>query len=199
MKPKHIVLTTLILLLVGTGFWFANKKSLKLGYNHSVGDKIDSLNGVYVYYNGDIGNVDGRNRTADGYNLGLKYQCVEFVKRYYYQHLNHKMANSYGDAKDYFDKNIADGNKNRDRALTQYKNPSKSKPKVSDLMILDATSSNKYGHVAIISKVLDDEIEIIQQNPGPEGSSRVKYDLDHQNGKWHIDNERVLGWLRKEL
>ncbi len=50
---------------------------------YEVGDKVDSLNGVYVYYNSNVGNVSGRNLASDGYNLGLKYQCVEFVKRYY--------------------------------------------------------------------------------------------------------------------
>jgi len=60
-----------------------------------VGEKVDSLNGVYVYYNGSVGHVSGRNLVPDGYNPGLKYQCVEFVKRYYYQHLNHKIPDSY--------------------------------------------------------------------------------------------------------
>jgi len=48
-----------------------------------------------VYYNGSVGHVSGRNLVPDGYNPGLKYQCVEFVKRYYYQHLNHKIPDSY--------------------------------------------------------------------------------------------------------
>jgi hypothetical protein len=61
-----------------------------------------------VYYNGGVANVVGRNVSVDGYNLGLKYQCVEFVKRYYYQHLGHKMPDTYGHAKDFFDRNVAD-------------------------------------------------------------------------------------------
>ena len=56
----------------------------------TIGQKIDSLNGVYVFYNGNVSHVMGRNTTKDGYNLGLKYQCVEFVKRYYYEYFNHK-------------------------------------------------------------------------------------------------------------
>ncbi|OCG61857.1 hypothetical protein [Gilliamella sp. GillExp13] len=62
-----------------------------------------------VYYNGSINNVRGRNIAKDGYNLGLKYQCVEFIKRYYYQRFNHKMPNSYGHAKEFFDPSIVDG------------------------------------------------------------------------------------------
>lgn len=158
---------------------------------------IDSLNQVMVYYNGKVGNVVGRNTTEDGYNLGLKYQCVEFVKRYYYEHLNHKMPNSYGHAKDFFNTALSDGQKNRDRNLTQYTNHSKSKPKVNDLLIFDGTMFNQYGHVAIISGVSDTEIEIIQQNPGPLANSRESYKLQKIEGKWKIKNSQVLGWLSK--
>ena len=163
-----------------------------------VGDKVDSLNGVYVYYNNSVGNVSGRNTTADGYNLGLKYQCVEFVKRYYYENLDHKMPDSYGHAKDFFVKGVADGKMVKSRNLVQYTNPSSSKPKVNDLLVYDATTFNKYGHVAIVSKVSDKKIEIIQQNPGSSEPSRETYKLIEKNGKWKIEHDKVLGWLRKE-
>src|SRR5690625_3985796 len=67
----------------------------------SVRQIIYSLNGVYVYYNGSTNTVVDRNTSLDGYNLGLEYQCVEFVKRYYYERLDHTMPNSYGHAKDF--------------------------------------------------------------------------------------------------
>ncbi|WP_310991013.1 CHAP domain-containing protein [Aequorivita marina] len=163
-----------------------------------VGDKVDSLNGVYVYYNNSVGNVSGRNTTADGYNLGLKYQCVEFVKRYYYEHLDHKMPDSYGHAKDFFVKGLADGKMVKHRNLIQYTNPSSLKPKVNDLLVYDKTIFNKYGHVAIISKVNTNQIEIIQQNPGASDPSRERYNLIKKDGKWKIEHAKVLGWLRKE-
>jgi len=43
---------------------------------HAVGDRIDELNGVAIYYNGGVNTVQGRNLSKDGYNLGLRYQCV---------------------------------------------------------------------------------------------------------------------------
>lgn len=164
----------------------------------AVGQQIDSLNGVFVYYNGGIDNVIGRNTTADGYNIGLKYQCVEFVKRYYYEHLNHKMPDSYGHAKDFFNNALSDGQINNQRKLTQYTNSSKTKPKVDDLLIFNGTAFNKYGHVAIISRVTENEVEIIQQNPGPSSKSRETFRLDNKDGKWEIKNGLVLGWLRKD-
>lgn len=178
------------------GIW--TFKNFNFNSDFEVGQKIDDLNGVSVFYNGGVGNVTERNTTTDGYNLGLKYQCVEFVKRYYYEHLSHKMPDSYGNAKDFFDKTLKDGQKNKQRNLIQYTNHSQTKPNADDLLIFEGTVFNKYGHVAIISKVTDDKVEIIQQNPGPYGQSRETYDLEFKNDKWTIENDRVLGWLRKE-
>ncbi|MDW5290896.1 hypothetical protein [Formosa sp. PL04] len=62
-----------------------------------------------------MGHVSGRNTTPDGYNLGLKYQCVEFVKGYYYEHYNHKMPDSYGHAKSFFNSGIKDGKRRNQR------------------------------------------------------------------------------------
>lgn len=162
-----------------------------------VGAKVDSLNGVYVYYNGAVSNVAGRNVAPDGYNLGLKYQCVEFVKRYYYEHLTHKMPDSYGHAKDFFQKSLKDSTFNTHRGLMQFTNGSVSKPRVDDLLVFDGHPGNKYGHVAIVSAVKKGKIEIIQQNPGPFERSRAEMKLKQENGLWTVEGEGVLGWLGK--
>jgi hypothetical protein len=159
-----------------------------------IGRKIDSFNDVSIYYNGNPKNVSGRNLTKEGYNLGLNYQCVEFVKRYYYEYFNHKMPNSYGHAKDFYDNETLDGELNKSRSLIQFNNPSLSKPKVNDIMVLDKSTFNKFGHVSIVSKVNDNSIEVVQQNVFL--NSRENYDLKFIDGKWKIDNERILCWLR---
>lgn len=171
-----------------------NENSSHKAYN--IGDPLDSLNQVVVYYNGEMGNVSERNTSPDGYNIGLKYQCVEFVKRYYYEHYKHKMPNAYGNAIDFFNKELKNGELNVDRDLIQYTNPSKSKPQVGDLIIMDATWTNEYGHVVIVSKVTDDEVEIIQQNAGNPDHPRDLFDLEFNDGLWEIDHSRILGWLR---
>ena len=193
---KKLTLLIFGILILLTIVFFTSKK-INLNPKYEVGQKIDNLNDVAVYYNGGVENVDGRELTKDGYNLGLKYQCVEFVKRYYYEELNHKMSDSYGHAKDFFVSNVKDGKTNKQRNLTQYTNPSKSKPKVNDLVVYSGTYMNKYGHVSIISQVTEKEIEVVQQNPGPFGNSREKYGLINEDGKWRINNDRILGWLRK--
>lgn len=156
------------------------------------GAPLDSLNGVVVYHNGGMNATHGRN-VVDGYNVGLKYQCVEFVKRYYLEHYRHRMPDSYGHAKDFFDAAVEDGGLNKRRALLQFTDPSAKKPEAGDLLILDGWSGNPYGHVAIVSRVADGEVEVVQQNCG---STRDAFDLDLVDGRWRVDNKRVLGWLR---
>lgn len=194
LKYKKSLLLLLVLFVVGCfSFYQLVYPNLFVDKN-KIGQVIDQFNGVNVYYNGSTGNVSGRNVTQDGYNLGQKYQCVEFIKRYYYERFNHKMPDSYGHAKDFFDSSIADGQINPKRNLLQFTNGSSTKPQVEDIIVL---GWSRYGHVAIISKVSDSEIEIVQQNPGPNVSSRATYALNFNNGLWKIDNYRVLGYLRK--
>lgn len=107
------------------------------------------------------------------------------------------MPDPYGNAKDFFDSEVRDGELNVKRDLLQFTNGSRSKPEPNDLIVFSASTFNKYGHVAIISRVSENEIEIIQQNPGPFGKSRESIKLNFINDKWIIDNNRTLGWLRK--
>jgi surface antigen len=192
---KKTILTITIITVVAIIAYLLFTKSSLL-QTHTVGEKIDSFNGVAIYYNGNVGNVEGRN-IVDGYNVGLKFQCVEFVKRYYLEALDHKMPDSYGHAKSFFNSKIKDGESNKQRNLTQYKNGSRSKPKVHDLLVFNKTTFNPYGHVAIISEVTDTSIEIIQQNPGKLAKSRVTYKLSKQKNLWRIEHNTILGWLRK--
>ena len=195
MSLKSTLFKSSIIVLSIIFIWLGIRAYL-LYFNHSWGDKIDSLDGVSVYYNGGIDYSNGRT-VIDGYNVGLKYQCVEFVKRYYLKHYNHKMPDSYGHAKDYFQLGLEDGGFNKARGLIQYTNPSKTKPQKGDLIVMGA-GKEKYGHVAIVSEVSDDFIEIIQQNAGIVGRSRKKYDLSFEDNQYHIENKRINGWLRKK-
>jgi surface antigen len=193
-KYKISVITITVLLIA----FIVYKKALTINPNpkYEVGQKLDSLNGVYVYYNGGVGHTGERNSGEEGYNIGLKYQCVEFAKRYYYQYYKHKMPDAYGNAKDFFNEKVADGKLNEQRNLLQFTHPSIYKPCIGDLIVFDGHPANKYGHVAIISAVTNNEIEIIQQNPGPFAHSRVKLGLKLERNKYFIERERVLGWLR---
>ena len=192
---KNYLFTFALLVLISLGFLLSEPP--KAATPPKVGEKIDSLDGVYVYYNGLISHVKDRNVSKDGYNIGLRWQCVEFVKRYYYEALNHKMPNSYGHAKHFYAPGLKDGQKNPDRNLRQFNNPSQYKPRRGEIIIFDGNTWNPYGHVAIISAVTEKSIEIIQQNPGPKAKSRSTFDLNDSKGLWTIEDTSVLGRLGK--
>ena len=163
---------------------------------HAVGEQLDELNGVAIYYNGGVNTVQGRNQTQDGYNLGLRYQCVEFVKRYYFERHGHRMPDPYGHAKDFFDPGLDDGALNAKRAMLQFGNGGPDQPQPEDLLVFGPSLFNRYGHVAVIARVDQNNLEIAQQNPGPFGSSREILPLAENAGRWSIEHPRVLGWLR---
>ncbi|EXJ11024.1 MULTISPECIES: CHAP domain-containing protein [Nitrincola] len=162
----------------------------------SPGTQIDELNGVGIYYNGGVNQSYGRNLTASGYNLGIKYQCIEFVKRYYYERFDHQMPDSYGHAKTFFDQNLPDGALNKQRALLQYRNGGTSMPAPDDIIVYAPSLFNPYGHVAIVAQVNAYAVIIAQQNAGPIYSSREAIPLVRQGSNYRVDNNRVLGWLR---
>lgn len=192
---KKIVTFFVCITLVAAGYKAIT--GFNLNPHHTVGDVIDSFNGVNVYFNGGVNNVSERHLAADGYNIGLKYQCVEFVKRYYYQVFNHKMPDSYGHAKDFFDASLASGAMNPRRNLYQYRNGSGVLPGEGDLLVYKASAHNHYGHVAIVTIVDPAQkfIEIIQQNAGPHSASRKRHTLVFEQGSWKVKNARILGWL----
>ena len=171
------------------------KKKRRKTRNLSPGIVIDQLHGVPVYFNGGVTDTYGRHVAEDGYNLGLKWQCVEFVKRYYYDQLKHKMPDPWGHAKDFYDPYIVDGGFNTARNLHQFHNPSKTKPRKNDILVFKGQDDNPFGHVAIISKVGEDFIEITQQNVGRDSRDRIP--LIDMGGEWYLPNVDVGGWLGK--
>lgn len=171
------------------------RKSIDFYDNTKVGTVLDQLDGVEIYFNGPISNVNGRNVTADGYNLGLKYQCVEFVKRYYYEHYRHKMPNSYGHAKELYNYKLKGHAYNRDRALFQHPNGGVVKPQKGDLVVFDGNQDNPFGHVGIVSQVGTDFVELIQQNVAK--STRATYRLQVYGDYYNISDPDIAGWLRK--
>ena len=163
---------------------------------YKVGDIIDRFNNIEVYYNGDLNNVSGRNTSYDGYNLGLLYQCVEYVKRYYYYRYDHKMPDSFGHAREFFDKSLPDRKFNPDRGLYQFVNGSEYRPLPGDILVLDGTKANPFGHVGIVTVSKGSKCEIIQQNVGTK--TRATYKVVERNGLFYITEPTVLGWLRKD-
>jgi hypothetical protein len=147
---------------------------------------------VKIYHNGSVANVHGRNLTTDGYNLGFKWQCVEFVKRFYYETYNHKMPESYGHAKDFFDRKVNTG-WNKSRAMKQYANGSTILPREDMILVFDGSDENPFGHIAIIAEQNDNKISVVQQNWGR--TTRMRLSLIKEGNQYFVDHPDVLGWL----
>ena len=162
-----------------------------------IGRKIDSYEGVDVYYNGLIFFlIHGSHYSSDGYYFGKKWQCVEFVRRFLFAYKNHKIVERYGNAVDYFDAGLVDGKINEKRGMVQYVNGGSIKPQKDDILVMGGT---KYGHIAIITEVTGDRIETIQQNKFI--FTRAKYKLEIKNGKYFIRGLFIkpVGWLRTAI
>ena len=193
---KLLFLFIIILLIVG-GVFVSTKIQQKITDDkNGIGKVLDSYKGVDVFYNGgDYSQNHGKNYSKDGssYYYGYKWQCVEYIKRFYYEVKGHKMPDVYGNAKDFFDANVEHGTLNEKRGLIQYKNGEDEKPKIDDILIFTDTT---FGHIVIVSEVGDNYIEIIQQNMGD--SSRDRFELEYKEGKYFVGGKRIpAGWLRK--
>lgn len=160
----------------------------------NIGNPIDSYNGVDVYENGlPIEKCHGSHFSQDGYYYGERWQCVEFVKRYYYEALGHRMPDTKGHARDFFDNSVASGKKNYQRDLIQFCNGDETIPQVDDLLVFTDT---EFGHVAIVSQVGNNSIEIVQQNAPDQ--TRQELPLVIINGCcWVGKDKPPAGWLRK--
>lgn len=162
--------------------------------SRKVGRVLDSYKGVPVYDNGLIFFQSyGKNYSADGYYFGQKWQCVEFIKRFYFQAKNHKMPDVMGHAKSFFDEALPDDALNSRRGLVQFCNGSTNRPRPDDLIVFTDT---KFGHVAIVTTVSDSSLEVIQQNIW--SGSRQRFSLVASNGHYFVTSPRQpAGWLRQ--
>ncbi|MFQ3671034.1 MAG: CHAP domain-containing protein [Verrucomicrobiia bacterium] len=146
-----------------------------------------------VYHNGpDIVTSHGRHFAPCGYYYGQKWQCVEFIKRFYFDALGHAFPDVMGHAKDFFDPSVPHGQINHRRALLQFRNGYGVRPQPDDLLVF---TEGTYGHVAIISHVGSRHIEIVQQNIL--GQPRAILPLARHGSTWHVGQHHPpAGWLR---
>jgi len=151
----------------------------------ALGEVIDRWRDVPVRANGiHYNRSHGRHVGLDGYYYGRQWQCVEYVKRFYYDSLDHAFPDGMGHAKTFFDPGIAHGALNPKRGLLQFTNGSGESPRLDDLLVW---TQGNYGHVAIVSKVGEGFMEVVQQNV-KEGSRKRLNLGDAKEGY------RISGW-----
>ena len=167
--------------------------ALLIWNNLKVGKVLDTYRGVPVYDNGLLFfRSYGKHYSQDGYYYGQKWQCVEFIKRFFCDAKRHKMPDVMGHAKSFFDDTLPDGALNPRRGLLQYRNGSAEKPRPEDLLVFTDT---KYGHVGIVTEAGPASVEIIQQNIL--FHTRQRLSLVVSNGHYFVTAPRTpAGWLR---
>ncbi len=162
-----------------------------------LGTMVHTHNGVPIYSNGENYTIShGKHYATDGYYYGHKWQCVEYVKRYYHDAHQHHMPDVWGHAKSFFDPTLGHGELNTPRGMVQYHNQGTEPPQVDDLLVWGSESS--YGHVAIISKVEANSVTIVQQNV--KNRPTQKLSLTKSNNSYQLGEKSKknlpLGWLR---
>lgn len=160
----------------------------------AIGNQTARYLGVSVYENGlEKDRSHGKHFSADqAYYYGQKWQCVEFVKRFYDQALNHRMPNVWGHARDFYDAALRPGALNAKRNLLQYQNNGSTAPQVNDILVF---SDTQYGHLAVITEVAAKHVRVVQQNII--GMPFQDFEMQHENGLFRIHAPRIPdGWLR---
>ena len=180
---KVLIGAVVIGAIVGGVFLFNSKSAVVV---------IDSYKGVAIYDNGPIiSKSHGRHYGPSGYYWGQKWQCVEYVKRFYDQAKGHQMPDVWGHAKDFFDPAVAQGGVNQRRGLRQFRNGADAAPEVDDLFVF----GGMYGHVGIVSEVTSNSVEMVQQNIY--GKPRARFEMVATNGNFTVQAGGLMGWLRK--
>jgi surface antigen len=182
-RVRRLVFASAILVALALGIlWFNDRHS---------GEVIDRYKGVAIYDNGPlVVKSHGRHYSASGYYWGQKWQCVEFVKRFYDEAKQHQMPDVWGHAKDFFDATVPHGGLNKKRGLTQFRNGGDVSPAPDDLFIF----GGGYGHVGIVSEVGTNFVEIAQQNIYRK--PRQRFGMTATNGTYRVESVNLLGWLR---
>jgi hypothetical protein len=143
-------------------------------------------NGVIAYCNSSKYNLV--DHYLDGLPTGKKWQCVEFVRRYYMQIHGLtflSVANAYEMMKL---TEFIDIDTQQSYPCTFY-SPTESTPQKDDILIME---HGKYGHTAIIVSVQDSRIRIAEQNWDPWIASEYSREL-------LVNDPQIIGWLRPSV
>ena len=174
--------------------------SYGLIYALSYGTATGSFNGVTSYSNGTSSNVSNDYNSAEGINTGMKWQCVEYVNRYYYKVYGLDLRSAgirgtTGNADQYYSNGSTAG-------LTQCPNGGTSIPQTGDILCSNGNGgSNNVGHVAIVKTVTANTVIAIQQNWYCDNrDTAMTLQMSVSAGKYTVSgfstSYPIAGWLR---
>ncbi len=191
---KRILFVAVLTFLVSLSF-------IPLGYSaEPFGTNLGSFDGVIAYSNCSNYCVscnnycNDLNYAEDSTYIGVKWQCVEYVRRYYYEVFDIDLASKHrGDAKTFYDHAT-------DMGLNGYPNGGTFPPQVGDILVSEGTDAN-VGHVAIVRSVTDNQVCTIQQNFSNDSRDINRcLTLNVSNGSYTVSgfgaSYSIAGWLR---
>lgn len=198
MKSNHTVMTVLSISAITllTCFFITFSKG---NAAEPFGSHVGSFNRVIAYSNCNTKCVECNNfcqelNYVDSLYVGIKWQCVEYVRRYYLLVYGLDLASKHrgdADANTWYDNAAKMG-------LSRYANGGSIKPQVGDILVSDGGDC---GHIAIVRSVLSNQICTIQQNFSNDSNDGERYlELNISGGKYTVgdfgSSYPVRGWLR---
>ncbi len=150
------------------------------------GTYIGKFHEVCAYSNGTTGYLG----PYDTY--GYRYQCVEWVNRFYVQMMVHKNMRGSGNANQYYDNY-------QQLELNRYPNGGTVPPEPGDIL---CSNGGTYGHIAIVRERGSTYVKVIQQNwYNDYRDSAMTLNMTVSGGTYTVSgfsaNYPIQGWLRK--
>lgn len=173
------------------------------------GTEIGSSHGVVAYSNENTQYISHETNECSGIFSGMKWQCVEYARRFLQKILGMTFESVYG-AKDIWFLNHAtpldDGTPIPFEAVPN--GSSKALPNIGDLIIYPVSESSPYGHVAAVVKVDCGLVYLAEQNwnnciwPGDGSYSRALQIEKNSKGFYELNDHcglEILGWKTTNL
>jgi hypothetical protein len=155
------------------------------------GDYLSEFQGVVIHSNGYADFVSNLRSIYNGVDIGMEWQCVEFVNRYYLQ-IYHVNLRSYAsiNANDFFRYAST-------LRLDAYANGSSTPPDTGDIIVSEGGSS---GHVGIVSRRTSSSVCLAQQNWVNSNYTEKCVNLTLSGSSYRMADLNatfpVKGWLR---
>ena len=152
--------------------------------------KVDKKD-IITHHNNDKC-INLERKYINGYFSGLKWQCVEFARRYLI--VSDKISfQEIETAEDIFRLNyFFNLSDNTLIPIKKYVNGSMVLPHVGSLLIWSKSNELQFGHVAIITSINPKYIVIREQNWDIKNNRKLK--LKYKNG-YYIIEKNILGWI----
>lgn len=156
---------------------------------------------VVAYSNGDSTFVSSETNSLFGINLGLKWQSIEYARRYTI--LRKGATFSDVDTASELWTNITNVERvldNKQYSLKQYPNGSPTAPAVGSYLVYPIQNNLPFGHVAVVVGVTNRAIQVAEQNFNfnywTEYYAR-EIPLSFREGLFHVeDSYQIYGWLQ---